>query len=200
MKKAFFTAILSVLLVSCTVDYGTDFGRTAGNLENIAVDLVEISVVFPVNFLCDNSVPEDIVNEVGFSYGVSVDYGLGSDVEYLIEQAADNLWNVTVSGKMFDGGFQISREAGSTGNGESWRVSPFEMDYDEGNGYSALLATEEDVIFDWEYSSYLLSSPTWSLEQSGKYFLNTFIDGKSADSAVLEYTCGRLRFSGGPDC
>ena len=121
MKKAFLSTILSVLLVSCTVDYGTDFGRTAWNLENIAVDLVEISVVFPVNFLCDNSDPEDIVNEDGFSYSVSVDYGLGSDVEYLIERATDNLWNVTVSGKMFDGRFQISREVGSIGNGNESR-------------------------------------------------------------------------------
>lgn len=197
MRIFFAAAAFALLSVSCTVDYSDDCLRTSDNLKSVGVSLVDMSAVYCVNWLYEACLALPDCNEDGFTRSNSAEYDSGMVVNYRFVRTGDNLWSVEMtSGEMIKGSLEVSREPVSSGHGDLWTVLPYVLDYNEGNGYSARLSTEYDIDFEWIYNSYPVAS--WTLEQTGIYYLDTFIGDRSGDSGQLQYSSGNLLFSGGP--
>lgn len=189
MKGIVVLAAWALLAVSCTVDYGTGSQRNPVNLKYKAMDLVDLSAEYSVTFLYDNCARQNL--SAGEELSSSENFGDGLEVEYDFVGIADGVWEVSLRGEMVDCVLTVSRETGAAGE-EIWKVAPFVLDYDEGNGCSAVLSTSDDVLFGWVYTQGYMSSPSWSLRQSGKYSFTTFIDGKEGDCAELVYREGEV--------
>lgn len=199
MNRIFHIVLLSLSVAACTVYSGTDCCRSASNLESFSVRLVGLSSACAVDMLCDRSEPSDAINDPDFRIYDYLEYAQGSRIDYYIVRSSDGVWDVTISGDVMNASFQILREDSAGGPGYAWRVLPFTLEYDEGDGYAAVLATEDDVVFDWVYDSYENLTPSWILRQTGIYFLSTFVRGEAGDSAQLQYSSGNVHFTGGPD-
>lgn len=197
MKRIFVFVVLSVLSSACTVDYGNDCRRTSGNLESIGKSLVDMSAVYAVNWLYEAVMERPAINQEGTSVSSSAEYDSGLVVDYRFSRIADNVWKVEISSlERLSGSLQVSMEVPDADHGDVWRVSPFVLDYSEGDGYSARLTAEYGIDFEWDYSGDSL--PAWSLVQSGIYYLETFIGDDAGDAAQLQYSKGNFLFSGGP--
>ncbi len=182
-------AVLSSLLAlswSCEVYEYNNKSRSSSNFVYFGERLVRYSSESSVTLLTRLVVYEERVNVEGYTYTYYSDDNLVLDVVWL----ADNCWEVSGANEIMNFTLQVERGPSETLEDDyKWTVSSFSLNYDESNGYSAVMTTEGDLVYDWrKYSTY--TSREWVLLQSGTYYLESFISGVGADSCILRYYWG----------
>lgn len=187
MKKLISALILLTFAVSCMVSDDEKPLVRYDSLENVARDIVNLSATFAVNTLCALSEEPVYINAEGFRHQCVKELETRPRIIYDFVRVGDRLWEVTASGNTLNFTLRVSLDSDDPRNGR-WTVSPFTLDYDEGFGYSAVISARDDISLYYIYHRPgFLFSGGWQLCQNGTYEVRTFINGKEADSCILEY-------------
>ena len=190
-------AVLSSLIVlswSCTT-WGNDTfnSRSSSNLIFFSRTLIYYSSEASVDLLVSLASSEETMNEEGFTYKRTREYSYYeeyTDLTVEVVRVADNCWEVSGTNETMNFSLLAVREASDTVEGnDKWTVSSLSLDYGESNGYTAVMTTEGDIVYDWH-----VSSSSWtgrvSLLQTGTYYLQTYRSDVEADSCVISYDAG----------
>ncbi len=183
-------AVLSSLLVlswSCEVTTSSYSSRDSSSLLiSFGKNLVSESSDASVSVLRKLSMSGETIDEAGFTYTTHYTKTLTLDVVWV----AENCWEVTGTGETTNFNLQVLRESSDRLDDEyRWTVISLSLDYDESNGYTAVMTTNGDIVYEW-YVSDTSSSKSWDLLQNGTYYVQTYISNDRADSCLLTYSRG----------
>lgn len=183
MKKILMMLAAAAALSSCTIDNRT-WQDTDSYLESFCNDLVERTTVRCVEALygaMNESEPDSGSFTMTFDDGMAV----------FVERVADGSWSMSCDEGKLQFGLRLSPDDGEELSG--WTCSLFAASYDEGNGFTAVLAADGDIRFEWVYTPY---SAVWHLEHNGMYAVETYYEGSALDAGFLRYSHGERSFSG----
>lgn len=177
MKKILMIFAMAALISSCVVDNRASHDN-AWSLEFFGEDLVSRSTVRCVRSFY-GAMNDTDVNAEGFSTTMSFDDGMTVSVE----RVADGSWSMRCD----EGRLQFSLRLGMDDPANElsdWTCSSFAASYDEGNGFTAVLVSDGDIRFSWEYNA---SGALWQLDQSGRYVMETYYEDSALDTCFLKY-------------
>ena len=192
MKKILPIIVLCLIAASCQiagqVAWSTSYVHTSAILADIASDMLSASADYVVSEMNDYVRDSIDVNNDGFEAEL-VSRLDGSNVDISVVRTAEGQWSVEGSGEKLD--FSMILSSDLSGELCEWAVSDYRADYDELNGYTATLVSDGDIEYTWNSSS-TSQGYNWTLRANGKCVMETFVNGKTGDSAELTITNGKM--------
>lgn len=186
MKKIFAFASAALMLVSCVVSEQTNNNRTDYNLFRFTSEMVSSSVEVTLRNLVSNLG----VNDEGLSFTGTVD----PDIRPVITRVGDNAWTSAYNSRGLEFRLDVRRIGSDNRLEDKWVFSGLDLKFDEGDGFSFSLVSENDVTYVWEVSGSQLSV-NYDLVPTGAYKAMFYSGGEAVDWCNVSYVGGRASYS-----
>lgn len=186
MRKIFAFAAAALMLVSCVVSEQTNSHRTDYNLYSFTSDMISSSVEVTLR----NLTPSPGVYAEDACFTGTVD----PDVRPVITKVGDNAWTSVYSRQGLEFRLDVRRVGSEHWLEDKWIFSGLDLKFDEGDGFSFTLASENDVTYVWKASEYQLSVD-YSLVPTGAYAARFYSAGEPVDWCNVSYVGGRADYS-----
>lgn len=182
MRKIFAFAAAALMLVSCVVSEQTNNHRTDYNLYRFTSDMISSSVEVTLR----NLTPSPGVYAEESSFTGTVD----PDIRPVITKVGDNAWTSVYKRLGLEFRMDVRRVGSESWTEDKWIFSGLDLKFDEGDGFSFTLVSEDDVTYVWESSGSQLRVD-YNLVPTGAYKAQFYSGGEVVDWCNVSYVDGR---------